>query len=79
MSQSSIPKTLRRFVRVRGRSQHFVEFDFAIEHEELFVELILPPTAFEAFCAQNEVVFMTDEQARKVDCQMEKWRYSVSK
>lgn len=78
MSQSSIPQALKRFVRVRERSERFVEFDFAIESPELFVELILPPLAFEEFCSRNDVTFMTEAQARAVDIQMEKWRYSVS-
>lgn len=78
MPQSSIPQTLKRYVRIRERSERFVEFDFAIESPELFVELILPPLAFEEFCARNDVIFMTDGQARDVDDQMEKWRYSVS-
>lgn len=75
MSQSSIPKILNRYVRIRERDERFVEFDFAIENPELFVELILPPPAFEEFCSRNDVTFMTDDQARKVDIQMEKWRY----
>lgn len=78
MSQSSLPKALKRYVRVRERSERFVEFDFAIENPELFVELILPPMAFETFCARNDVTFMTEQQAKEVDLQMEKWRYSVS-
>ncbi|MBB3139774.1 phenol hydroxylase subunit [Halomonas organivorans] len=77
MSQSAISRSLKRYVRVRERSEKFVEFDFAIENPELFVELILPPQAFESFCARNEVTLMTEEQARQVDIQMEKWRYSV--
>lgn len=79
MSQSSIPKTLKRYVRVRERGERFVEFDFAIENPELFVELILPPQAFEEFCARNDVDYMTEAQERAVDAQMEKWRYSVSR
>lgn len=78
MSQSSIPASLNRYVRIRERSEKFVEFDFAIENPELFVELILPHQAFEEFCSINDVAFMTDSQARDVDVQMEKWRYSVS-
>lgn len=78
MSQSSIPASLNRYVRIRERGEKFVEFDFAIENPELFVELILSHQAFEEFCSINDVEFMTDSQARDVDVQMEKWRYSVS-
>ena len=45
----------QRFIRVTGINEHgFVEFEFAVGGPELFVELMLPPTEFEAFCvAQN--------------------------
>ncbi len=78
MSQSAIPHALKRYVRVRERGERFIEFDFAIENPELFVELIMPPMAFEEFCDRNNVTFMSDEQAKAVDIQMGKWRYSVS-
>ncbi len=42
----------RRFVRVTGTSRHgFVEFEFSIGSPELCVELMLPPAAFDEFCA----------------------------
>ena len=45
----------RRFVRVtRRRPDGFVEFDFAMGEPELFVELVLPDEAFQAFCAANK-------------------------
>lgn len=44
--------TRRRFVRVTGTNPHgFIEFEFSIGLPELCVELMLPPVAFEAFCA----------------------------
>nr|WP_298415050.1 phenol hydroxylase subunit [uncultured Halomonas sp.] len=75
MLTSSVPPSLRCFVRERSRNERFVEFDFAIEDPELFVELILPPQAFEEFCSRNAVIFMSEEEGREVDKQMEKWRY----
>lgn len=47
----------RKFVKVtRVNSRGFVEFEFAVGIPELCVELMLPSTAFEAFCrAQNAV------------------------
>ena len=67
---------LTRYVRVRQVvNERFVEFDFAIGDPSLYVELVLPKEAFETFCRHNEVVMMTDEQARSVDEDMEKWRY----
>ncbi len=46
----------RRFVRVtRVSSRGFVEFEFSIGSPELCVELMLPPVAFEEFCAAQAV------------------------
>ncbi|MCW0182708.1 phenol hydroxylase subunit [Zavarzinia sp.] len=51
--------TDRRFVRVRSlRPDGFVEFEFALGEPELFVELVLPPDAFDEFCAANKVQFL---------------------
>ncbi len=67
---------LPRFVRVRGViDDRFIEFDFAIGEPSLYVELVLPRDAFQSFCRHNRVTMMTDEQARQVDADMEKWRY----
>lgn len=65
-----------RFVRVRSEPQdRFVEFDFAIGHPELFVELILPKAAFEQFCAHNRVQFMDEKMQEMVDADIQKWRF----
>ena len=48
---------------------------FAIGEPSLYVELVLPKDAFDTFCRHNKVVMMTEEQARAVDEDMEKWRY----
>lgn len=51
--------TGRRFVRVRQlRDDGFIEFEFALGEPELFVELVLRPDAFDAFCAENRVQFL---------------------
>lgn len=52
--------TGRTFVRVREiRPDGLVEFDFAIGEPELFVEMILPATAFDEFCATQHVAFLS--------------------
>ncbi|MBP0048910.1 phenol hydroxylase [Marinobacterium sp. AK62] len=67
---------LTKYIRVRSQpGDRFVEFDFAIGDPSLFVELVMPQGAFEAFCAANDVVHMTPEQIEAVDAEMEKWRY----
>lgn len=52
----------QRFVRVLGRrSNGLVEFAFSIGWPELSVELLLPPPAFEAFCAAHRVRWLDEE------------------
>ena len=56
--------TLTRYVRVRSAPEEtFVEFDFAIEYPDLFVELVLPKKAFELFCKRNNVAIEQIETA----------------
>jgi phenol hydroxylase P0 protein len=71
---------LARYVRVRSAPEDtFVEFDFAIEHPDLFVELILPKKAFELFCKHNNVIHMDDAMAKKIDDDNQKWRFGDTK
>lgn len=68
--------TTTKYVRIRRTvRERFVEFDFAINDPELFVELILPIEAFETFCRDNNVVELTEAQAESVDEELTKWRY----
>ncbi|HLV78570.1 MAG TPA: phenol hydroxylase subunit [Marinobacter sp.] len=65
-----------RYIRVRSEpGDKFVEFDFAIGHPELFVELVLPKDAFEIFCKHNKVVHMDSDMIREIDEDMVKWRF----
>lgn len=67
---------LPRYVRVTERLPNgIVAFDFAVGTPDMFVELILPEAAFEAFCENNNAVAMTPEQSAEVDLEMEKYRY----
>ncbi|BAN46428.1 phenol hydroxylase subunit [Metapseudomonas resinovorans] len=81
MSQSQ-PRfdQLPRYVRVRSEPDAaFVEFDFAIGYPDLFVELVLPQSAFAGFCESNRVQHMDAAMAAAVDADMEKWRYGESR
>ncbi|MFJ4452996.1 phenol hydroxylase subunit [Pseudomonas sp. NPDC089392] len=65
-----------RYVRVRSEPDAaFVEFDFAIGYPDLFVELVLPRSAFASFCTSNRVRHMDAAMAAAVDTDMQKWRY----
>lgn len=54
--EDKIFDTTRKFVRVlEARQDGLIEFEFAIGEPELFVELIMPASAFAEFCAVNQV------------------------
>ncbi|VVO94060.1 phenol hydroxylase subunit [Pseudomonas silesiensis] len=69
-----------RYVRVRSEPDDaFVEFDFAIGHPELFVELVLPHQAFKQFCESNHVQHMDAQMSDALDADARKWRYGDSR
>jgi phenol hydroxylase P0 protein len=53
----------KRYVRITARRNGFVEFDFAIAHPEITVELILPAAAFSEFCRMNGAILLEPEPA----------------
>ena len=49
----------RKFVRVLSADRlGMVEFEFAVGDPDLFVELVMPPAAFNEFCAANQVTLL---------------------
>ena len=49
----------RKYVRlVERRDDGLVEFEFSIGLPELYVEMLLPADAYEAFCQTNAVEFL---------------------
>ncbi len=66
----------RRYVRFRELNQdNYVLFDFAIGDPELWIELILPAPAYQVFCRENAVTYLSREQEDAVDYEKSKWRY----
>ncbi len=68
----------RRFVRVTGRHDGFVEFDFSIGGPELYIELILSEAAFEEFCRDNRVETMSQQDAEQIDRYRDAWVSKVT-
>jgi len=69
-------QVLKKYVHITGkRGDKFVEFDFAIGDPLLYVELMLPPDAFETFCTHNDVTFLNPMQVAMVNNDRIKWRY----
>jgi len=64
------------FVRLRRRRPDgFVEFDFAIGEPDLSVDLILPEAAYQEFCIDHRVRFLSHEEGARLDAEQAKWRY----
>lgn len=70
--------TTRKFVRViETRANGMVEFEFAIGEPELFVELLLPATAFAEFCAVNAVTLLDAATAPDTDSDAAQWQWNL--
>jgi phenol hydroxylase P0 protein len=66
---------LKKFVRVTGtRLDRYVEFEFSVNDPDLTVELILPFSAFDEFCALQEAVVLPSESAAVSDLERLAWR-----
>jgi phenol hydroxylase P0 protein len=53
--------TTRKFVRIKQvRADGLVCFEFAIGWPELFVDLMLPKSAFDDFCRRQQVQVLSD-------------------
>ncbi len=65
-----------RYVRVTNLNHHGnVEFQFSIGDPSLYLEMVLPPAAFDEFCADHEVRMLTDDDAATVDANERRWRF----
>lgn len=53
----------RKFVRVAEvRPDGFIAFDFAIGEPEIYVEMLLPRDAFDAFCREHNVTLLNSSE-----------------
>jgi phenol hydroxylase P0 protein len=55
--------TARKLVRVMGTRNGIIEFEYGIGDLSMALELMLPPAAFDEFCAANGVELVTEERA----------------
>ena len=64
----------QHYVRVtREHPRGYVEFQFSMGDPSLYLEMTLPPAAFDEFCARHAVVHLSDEQAAAVDIADQRW------
>ena len=50
----------RKLVRVTGTRNGIIEFEYGVGDLSLAIELMLPPAAFDEFCATNAVELVSD-------------------
>ena len=66
----------RQYIRFRELgSNGYVLFDFAIGDPELSVELSMPLAAYQAFCRERDVTYLTSEQIETIEFERSKWQY----
>lgn len=75
MAAQGIGPPLKKFVRITGvRLDRYVEFEFSINDADLTIELILPLSAFDEFCAVQGAVVLQPEPAMSSDLERLAWR-----
>ena len=67
-----------RFVRVTGTNPRgFVEFQFSVDDPTLYLEMTLPPAAFEEFCRAQGARHLSESEAERVDESEARWRFGA--
>ena len=64
-----------RYVHVTNIDDRgFIEFQFSIGDPNLYLEMMLPPKAFDEFCAEQHAAKLSDEQVAQVRKNEDRWR-----
>lgn len=70
----------RASVRVTDRDHRgFVEFQFSLGDPTLYLEMTLPPRAFDEFCREHDARVLSEAEGRAVDAAENRWRYGDDK
>jgi len=68
--------TATRYVRITDPDHRgYVEFQFSIGDPGLYLEMTLPPAAFEEFCRAHAVRVLTPAEGAAVDAGERRWRF----
>ena len=66
------------WVRVTNADHNgYVEYQFSLGDPAIYLEMTLPPKAFEEFCAVQRVKRLNDVEATVVDALDNQWRYGA--
>tara|TARA_R110002096_G_scaffold19729_41_gene65898 strand:- start:291 stop:557 length:267 start_codon:yes stop_codon:yes gene_type:complete len=68
--------TATRYVRITDPDHRgYVEFQFSIGDPGLYLEMTLPPAAFEEFCREHAVRVLSPAEGAAVDAGERRWRF----
>ena len=66
------------YVRVTARDEHWVEFEFSLGDPALYVELVMRPDQFSAFCAAQCAITVSHLLGRALEYERDKWSETVA-
>ncbi len=66
------------YVRVTARDEHWVEFEFSLGDPALYVELVMRPDQFTAFCATHCAITVSHLLGRALAYERDKWSETVA-
>ena len=62
------------FIRIKGKRQRFIEFDFAVGSPDLAMEMIMPEIDFAEFCHRHHVIMIDQRDSDAIDAERAEWR-----
>ncbi|KAI3603365.1 Phenol hydroxylase, assembly protein DmpK [Cupriavidus necator H850] len=77
-SNARAPGRVQPSVRVTARDQHWVEFEFSLGDPALYVELVMRPEQFSAFCAAQRALTVSQQLGRELERERGKWSETVA-
>ena len=66
------------YVRVTARDEQWVEFEFSLGDPALYVELVMRPDQFSAFCAAQCAIAVPHLLGRALEHERDKWSDTVA-
>ncbi|MBP0625106.1 phenol hydroxylase subunit [Cupriavidus consociatus] len=77
-SALTAPRGAQPYVRVTSRGQQWVEFEFSLGDPALYVELVMRPEQFSAFCAAQCAITVSHQLGRALERERDKWSETVA-
>ncbi|RDK07963.1 phenol hydroxylase subunit [Cupriavidus lacunae] len=77
-STAPAPRHVQPYVRVTARDSQWVEFEFSLGDPALYVELVMRPDQFTAFCAAQCAITVSHLLGRSLERERDKWSETVA-